>query len=63
MDEMNQIKAALKRFIFSSHPEVDALTAGLGVNSTKSITKMDNPVIKKINNRLGNVGDCDKVGR
>ena len=44
MTKKTQIKVILKQFGCSRHPKVDALTVGLGVNSTESIMTMDKPV-------------------
>ena len=48
MAETTQIKVFMKQFRCSRYPIVDALTVGLGVNSTESIMTMDNTVIKEI---------------
>ena len=48
MYDTTQIKAVLKRFVNSIHVIVDALTVGLGINSTESIMKMNMPIIKNI---------------
>ena len=53
MVETNQIKVALKWLVCIRHPTVDTLTLRLGVNSTESIMKMNNPVIEDIKKRLG----------
>ena len=52
MAERNQIKAVLNRSGCIRHLEVDTLSVGLGVNSTKPIMKMGKPFIKEIKERI-----------
>ena len=60
-DETTQIKLVLNRFGCRRHPKVDAMTVGLGVNSTESIMEMDKLVIEDIKKRLGYLMDTNNT--